>query len=142
MNAGIAADAFGWSWEQEALRWDWTLYPGLGSSQFDHAASLPSKPSLLRRGYLKSTTTLAPSTRPAGFMSAGSWVAPVQLSSYPHPQPEIAVAGRYAHATWVVDDPARVAVNRTTAVFSSYDGGAWANPWQSSTTAPRTSPLG
>jgi hypothetical protein len=59
--------------------------------------------------------------------SSTSTVA-IQSSVFPFSEPSASSSGNNFYLSWLYDDPARSIINRSEAVFSSWDGFAWSEP--------------
>ena len=132
-------DLFDLEWSCDLLTGDCTG-PGLGGAAA--LAEQAAAPRLIAREYL-----LAPNAgafpggvdvqrqaRPPAIDSDAldegplveTAIAAVQEAVFPLSQSALSAAGDVLHAAWLFDDPARSAVNRTVAVFSRWQGDAFA----------------
>jgi hypothetical protein len=134
LNGGVTIYALLWKWENEALKWDWLLDGTSGPVIAD--MNTPVRPRLVSRAYLdkkdfnnfiKSGHFLLKSAVHKGESYAVA-ISPLQLSVFPYSEPDISSAGNAVSLLWVSDEASRTDINRTMAVFSSYDGAAWSSP--------------
>jgi Calx-beta domain/CARDB len=57
-----------------------------------------------------------------------TYLANIQSNVFPHSEPSVSVNGANLNLAWLYDDPNRTAINRSMAVFSSWDGALWSEP--------------
>lgn len=95
---------------------------------------MSSEPRLLPRDYIASPTyalfeggARAAQSR-AAVIPAQPSVAAVQTNVLPFSEADLSSAGSVLYLTWLYDDPNRSAINRTVAMFSSWDGSSWRYP--------------
>lgn len=136
LNGGFTVYALLFTWENEVLRWDWSLIGGkTKSGNMPYLGEQPSR--LLPRDYLNSPgygsftggmTGKTKSVTDETGKSATIRYTTLQEDVFPYSEPSLSSAGSYLYAAWLYDDPARSSLNRTKLVFSSYDGSAWSTP--------------
>lgn len=92
-------------------------------------------PRLISRDYLKAPgygafqAAAAPARR-AAFATDAAVAAPTQTAAvlevvFPQSQATPSAAGGWLQAAWLYDEPSRLAINRSVAVFSDWQGSAW-----------------
>ncbi|MCX7704776.1 MAG: PQQ-binding-like beta-propeller repeat protein, partial [bacterium] len=128
LNAGFTVYALLFTWENEALHWEYSLIDKkIVSSQIPCLSVETPQPA--KRDYIKSPDY--------GIFKGGidsiksgseTKVTTLQQNVFPHSEPAIGCAGQYLYAAWLYDDPARSSLNRTKLVFSSFDGTRWSTP--------------
>ena len=135
INVGVSAVAFGKDWSPEIYGWNWTLIDN-EAQVVSPIQIVPVSPKPLSRAYL---------SRPnAGRFFAGHGIklssaattsrfpkisaAILQESVYPYSDPCLSYSGGLLGMAWLQDDAERLAINRTKAIFSTYDGAAWSTP--------------
>ena len=135
LNGGIQIYALGLKWENDLLRWDWsltkstTIISGMDKLMF-------TEPKLVNRDYLFSPDSGKFFNRPdfslVQSLSRNSTMevksAKLQSSIFPYPESDIDFSGSNGALVWLVDDPVRTALNRTKAISSFYDGVTWTDP--------------
>jgi hypothetical protein len=135
LNGGVSVYAFLWKWEKEALRWDWELIKS-SLQTFSSDFELPTMPRLISREYLNnpdsgkffklSSFSLKTITEKEKTYSIESAI--LQNSVFPYSEPSLSSSSNLIGLTWVQDNANRTAINRTMAVFSTYDGATWSTP--------------
>jgi hypothetical protein len=131
VNAGFSAHALLWHWETEALRWDWSLAGG--SAQAPVLGQASRSPRLISRDYLSAPNAgrfwrkSNPKLKSAAIDAASdkTTINLLQEAVYPYSDPSLTATAVHLGLTWLQDDPGRLAINRTVANFSIYDGTAW-----------------
>ena len=131
VNAGFSAHALLWHWETEALRWDWSLAGG--SAEIPVLGQVSRSPRLISRDYL-----IAPNagrfwreghprlkSADSTIVSDKTTMYLLQEAVYPYSDASLTASSTQLALTWLQDDPERLAINRTIATFSIYDGNAW-----------------
>jgi hypothetical protein len=140
LNGGVTLTALLWKWEHEALRWDWELVKSaqgataLGQLPLDFRKR--QVPKLIQRDYLNLPNYGTFSQRPKfetmtmvqDSKKYAVATATVQSTVYPYSQPSISSNGNNLYLAYLYDDPNRTSMNRTVAVFSSWDGTQWSTP--------------
>ncbi|PWB81124.1 MAG: hypothetical protein C3F08_02710, partial [Candidatus Methylomirabilota bacterium] len=135
INAGFSAHAFLFEWEVELMGWDWAMNEGTGEASIVDEPG-PVKPKAISRDYLRTSEpgrflnspVMKPCTTSEGRLSPQISSAPLQQSIYPYSDPCLCYGAGSLGLTWLQDDPARLAINRTAAMFSIYNGSAWSAP--------------
>lgn len=117
LSGGVNGTIFIFKWEDELLTWNWDIY---SSSSGTAGASLfsPGKPTLIPREYLK--------TR--GTFNRTNASSPLQSSVLPYSHAHLSSNNTKMNLVWVRDDSFRTSINRTAAVYSSYNGSNWSQP--------------
>jgi len=121
-KGGVEVVILGRKWEREIFNcvWDFVKEDGGCST-----ASIRSNSSVLvERDYLDKTGMFAKTTRD----NASSSIVPLQTSVYPYSDSDVSANSSVLYAVWLSDNPSRTSVNRTQAVFSSWNGTAWTDP--------------
>lgn len=136
LNGGFTVYALIFTWENEVLRWDWSLIDNktkTGEMPFLGART----PKIFPRNYLSSPgyglftggrTINTKSVTDEDGKTAAIRYTTLQEEVFPYSEPSLSSSGSYLYAAWLYDDPARGALNRTKLVFSSYDGAVWSAP--------------
>ena len=134
LTGGVSATAFLWEWENELLRWEWDIY-GTDSTNTQELSSLSTlKPKLIPRDYLKSQgifkKRLAHSFSPLNYENYSRTIAssPLQTSVLPYSHANLSSNDTQMSLVWVQDDSSRTSMNRTKAVYSSFNGASWSEP--------------
>ena len=125
LNGGVSVYAVLWSWEHEALRWDWE-YGGNADSAMFSLQNEPVTPRWTPRNYLDGAdygdfTASRALTRQAGAASLSS----IQRSIFPYSESCLSAATGNVRLVWLYDDPIRTALNRTVLVSSDWNGANW-----------------
>jgi len=131
-NGGVSIYAFLWKWEKELLRWDWQMRKGNSAS--DALDFTPAtEPKVVSRDYLRKSDSgrFFSLAQPALICASADGQlysiegATVQSSTFPYSEPFLSACSDRVGLTWVQDNAARSSMNRTMAVYSSYDGASW-----------------
>ncbi|MBI5192349.1 MAG: choice-of-anchor D domain-containing protein [Nitrospirae bacterium] len=137
LNGGVSVYAFLFKWEQEALRWDWSLYNQAAAlSSLEYPRQYPAQPSLLQRNYLSKPgygrfsrmPGYSIKTMAADGLPYTTAIAPLQVNVFPYSESSISSNGTNLNLTWLYDNPQRTSINRSMAVSSSFNGTAWSTP--------------
>lgn len=136
LNGGFTVYALIFTWENEVLRWDWSL---LGDKKV--LGEMPllavAVPKILSRDYLNSPNyglfTGGKDLKVMSVTGNDNQTAAIQYSTlqediFPYSEPSISSNGTYLYAAWLYDDPERGILNRTKIVFSYYNGTEWSAP--------------
>ena len=147
--AKISAHAFLFKAETQLLRWDYhtsfdqdkTAASSLFnlSSTPNNVLTVPMKPSLLSRDYLNLNEygTFVPQTKNEGLefntqldqlTSNTTSLAALQLNVFPHSEANVSVNGNSLSLVWLFDNPNRTSINRSMAVFGTWNGSSWTEP--------------
>lgn len=129
LTGGLAAQILIWKWENALLKCEWDLVTDKVACSFPVPANRSKplvEPTLIARDYLNhpSYATLRSSTR--GLRDTTP--APVQTIVFPYSNADISGNNNAVYATWLSDNPARSAINRTQVVSATWDGTAWTDP--------------
>ncbi len=132
LSGGVSATAFLWKWENELLSWTWDVYKS-DSSIMQGLSLLPPVKSLIPRDYLNSRGSfreMAYDPLPPNHLalSKGISTSPLQTSVFPYSYSHLSSHDTRMSLLWVLDDVSRSSINRTAAVYSSFDGISWSAP--------------
>ena len=130
----------GWEQAFPTKRWEENCVgtaAGTSAVQEIRSAALSgSTTSLISRNYLAAAKSGVFQTVPRyqlkQFVSAGSTYSvassPIVSATFPVSAANLSSAGGHVSLLWLTDNPARSAINRTMAVYSSFDGTTWSAP--------------
>ncbi len=142
LSGGARAYAFMFECEFGSLEWTCDLLagdctgPGLNAAAAAPSVGIAESATaarLIPRAYLKAPdygsfpAAAASSVRAAiaGAAAAPTQTAAVQQVVFPQSQATLSAAGGRLQAAWLYDEPSRLAINRSVAVFSDWQGSAW-----------------
>ena len=134
INVGVTVYGLLFKWET-GRRWDWAMNGGATQTSIsDQTAPVTAKQ--ISRQYLSASNSgrflSAPVNRQASASAESRHTkissALLQESVYPYSDPFLSYQSGLLGLTWLQDDPARLAINRTIAMSSIYDGTAWSTP--------------
>ncbi len=136
LNGGVSVYALMWKWENELLKYEWSLLGGSGRSLLRLPELGPVEPKLVSRSYLSSPRygrfgRGAQLRTNRLFREGASYTtssALLQGSVFPYSEPVLSGRGSALNLAWLYDDPGRSAVNRTVAVWSRWNGKSWSDP--------------
>jgi len=140
LNGGISVYALFWKWEQELLKWDWEyVKSGQGATVYkDIPQDLRSRrmPKLIERDYLRRPDYGRFNRKPALKITTGEVggkkysvaTGALQSTVFPYSKASLSSSGTNFYLTYLYDDPNRTSMNRTMAVFSSWEGTQWSDP--------------
>lgn len=136
LNGGVSVYALMWKWENELLKYEWSLLGSSGRTTLLLPELGPVAPTLVPRSYLSSPrygrfgggaqlrTNRLLHEGAAYTTSSGR----LQGTIFPYSEPVLSARGRVLNLGWLYDDPGRSAVNRTMAVWSRWNGKSWSEP--------------
>ena len=136
INAGITVYAFLFNWEAKGLLWDWDKFGPNGCSLLSVPQERFIAPTLAPRNYLglpyygafaagRQSRTAVMETKGVPYAASQSLL---QATVFPKSESTLSSSGNYLHLSWLYDNPSRTAINRTMALFSSWNGSAWSTP--------------
>jgi hypothetical protein len=79
-------------------------------------------------GYATFNRATSEDKRESLFSIDATNIAAIQSIVFPLSDPSISSNGNNLYLTWLYDDPNRSSINRSVAVFSTWDGSAWSEP--------------
>ncbi|MGD2090349.1 MAG: CARDB domain-containing protein [Candidatus Aminicenantes bacterium] len=134
LNAGVSATALMFHWETDLLRWDWQL--GAASPNPTAQQNFNTlRPKLITRAYLNETqkfnrqmNLIIKDFQQKGdtyLVSSGD----LQNSVFPYSEANLSSRDTHMSLVWLEDNPAREPIDRTMAVYSSYNGNGWSVPY-------------
>lgn len=133
LNGGVSVYAFLFKWETELLSWDWNINQA-STNYLTPLFNLSIQPEeinrhyLLSRGMFNTTPTTSFKTNEFDNEIYTVGISPLQTSTLPYSEPNLSSAVDKASLLWLKDNSNRTSINRTMAVFSSYDGLEWTQP--------------
>jgi hypothetical protein len=135
LNGGVTVYALLWEWENELLRWDWNLNDA-AAYRANAGMSLPLQPRLLPRIYLLNPSyglfletpvySVSTATPQAGRYQIET--SPLQVSVFPYSEANLSSNGTKLSLAYLTDNASRASINRTMAVFSSFNSTSWRAP--------------
>ncbi|OQW91642.1 MAG: hypothetical protein BWK78_04025 [Thiotrichaceae bacterium IS1] len=131
LTGGLAAQILIWKWENALLKCEWNLVTDKVACSFPVPANRSKflvQPTLIARDYLTNPDYATLRKTDRGMRDVSTTTTPLQTTVFPYSDAHLSSNSNSLYAVWLMDNPARTAINRTVASFSSYDAADWSDP--------------